>query len=180
MKYALILFLLLSANAMQLAVTDSGRKVVVKNDGTWENYNPKIHKVSADMVAVPKADMAVRYLSYYEAKRELEKDLKRRGVKGKAYRKAMAKLHHSGMVQLMMRSHRISTQPTVYKCEIKNHKDQVLIKKELLDVASRDSDYDGFVVLGDFLLRQKPVKELWLYVLEPKSRITYQFNIPIP
>lgn len=178
-----LLTCLFSVNAFsaEMALTKSGKKVVLKNDGTWEFYDPAKHVSVSDIrEEAPQISISVKYYNY-----KFHLDNKKlywsgTGVEGKALQDSIKSVPKGGVIHLMIGSNAIdANDPKAYKVTLKDYKEKVVFEEEALDIQAVDSDEVGYSILKEIPLKKKYKQEVWIFIKDPASGQTFQYNLPM-
>jgi len=176
-----ILILSTGVWAIEMALTKSGKKVVLKNDGTWEVYNPQIHlNVSDIREEAPQIQLFIKYYDYQFYRDNQKLWWEGNGLSPDEIKDSLKALPQGGVVEIRIESDAVDSQdPKTYMIKVKDHKQREVWSGEALDIQAVDSPDAGLLILKKIPLKKKYPKEVWVYITEKAMGQEYQFNIPI-
>lgn len=176
-----LLFLGGGSWALEMALTKSGKKVVLKNDGTWEVYNPQIHlNVSDIREEAPQIQLHIKYYDYQFYRDNQKLWWEGNGLSAAEIQDSLRALPKGGMVEVRIESDAVDSQdPKTYLFKVKDHKQREIWSGEALDIQSVDSPDAGLLILKQIPLKKNYSNEVWVYITEKAMGQEYQFNIPM-
>jgi hypothetical protein len=165
-------------SAAEIATTQGGRKVLLKNDGTWEVFNEQKHLEVRDLRDAPeRIQIEVKFKSakYYEDEKKLEWEAY--GIKGTDLKDSLKSLPNGGIVYMLMNESAIQkSDPKCYSFTVKDTK-STLITDKGCDSEARASDDIGIMILKEFYLKSAPKGTINIDVYDKVIDKTYNFQI---
>lgn len=146
MKTILIAFLSLIAMsfALETAVTASGKKVILKNDGTWEPFDGSKHLDAQDIREAPKVEISLKYKDYLWCSKEKRMLLEADDVAEAAILDSLKQIPKGGQIIVQMPSNNVNTKdPRFFEYRVKDSKGKVLVVKSALESSAVAADEPG-------------------------------------
>jgi hypothetical protein len=132
----------MQAIGAETAITTSGKKVLLKNDGTWEPFDPARHLNVEDVRE--QANMVEISLKYKDAgwcQKETRMMLEADDIAEPAILDSLKKAPQGGLIYVQMPSQRRSkTDPRTYLYTVKDSKSKVLVQREASEALAVDAD----------------------------------------
>lgn len=172
---------LCSTMALELAVSQSGRKVVLKNDGTWEPYDPERHFAGADIrQSGPVVELFVKYKNHGFVLGQRRTELQADGIAGKALEDSLRRVPKGGVVYIQMSTDKLNkADPRNYTYTVRDQGNgKVLVKRDGSEREAVDSDDVGISNLAVLPITNQPRGDLQIIIEDRMSRQVFEYLLP--
>lgn len=178
----LLLSLIAYSFSAEVAVTGSGRKVLLKNDGTWEPYDEAKHLSFRDLrESGPTVQYSVKYKDHGWILKETRTMLEAEDMPEKSIQDSLRRLPKGGLLHLQVADMQIDTaDPRSFQVVITDARGKILLRTKASESTATDSDDAGIKDVAIFAIPTAPKGGALKLTLEEKAtRQTYEFDIPI-
>lgn len=167
--------------SLEMALTKSGKKVVLKNDGTWEWYSKSKHLMVKD-IREKEAELSIS-VKFFDSK--YYSDMKKMywdgdGLDPKLMADSIKALPKGGMAQLRINEDVINkNDPIMYSFEVKDPRGRSIYTSQSTDAAAFASDDLGVFILKEIALPKKMKGTVTIIVKDLVNNEAYQFDLPV-
>ncbi|NLB63022.1 MAG: hypothetical protein GX801_02810 [Fibrobacter sp.] len=181
-KITLLLSLaLIYVSAQEMAVTASGKQVVLRNDGGWEYYDPQRHLNFRDVRQTgPKISIEIRYKDYQYYYDEVKMMLEAFGTSEKELQDSLQRVPKGGILILQTPTVGLNLDdPRRYIYTVKSSTGQVILQKKGSEADAVAADQAGLSDLAVLELKSAPKGDIIVVVKDLTTDMDFEYTIPI-
>ncbi|HSQ40859.1 MAG TPA: hypothetical protein VLM37_01110 [Fibrobacteraceae bacterium] len=137
--------LALQVFAGEVAISQSGQKVILYNDGTWEPYDPQRHADTRDIrESAPQVEISLKYKDYNWCIKETRMMLEAEEKPAAEIQDSLRKLPQGGILLVQTPTATLQTKdPRTFQYKVLDNKGKVLLQTEASESMAQDSDDAG-------------------------------------
>lgn len=180
MKTSILILLSLAMGciALETAITQSGKKVILKNDGTWEPFDASRHLDAQDLREAPKVEISLKFKDHSWCVKEKRMLLEADEIPEKAILDSLKKVPRGGQVLVQVPSGNVNLQdPRTYGYKVRDSRGKLLVQKESSEASAVLADEPGLSTLTTLDLPAFAKGSLKIEIQERGTRQLYEYDL---
>lgn len=177
-----LLCLTFSVMAAEVAVTGSGRKVVLHNDGTWENFDPSRHLEGKDLRdPQERVQIFLKYKDHQYLVDEIKLYLEGMDYDTKFIQDSLKRVPAGGVVLVEAPEDYVNSKdPRTFEYTVKSGSGQVLVQQQRSEQDAVAADQPGVMILTELPIRRVPKEgRLMVQLKNVYSGQLYEYEISL-
>lgn len=174
----LVLCLVVGCLALETAITTSGKKVILKNDGTWEPFDESRHLDAGDLRENQKVEISLKYKDYSWCVKEKRMLLEADELKESAILDSLKRISKGGQIYVQVPTGNVNTKdPRTYEYKVRDSKGRMLVQKQASESKAATADEPGLSTLIVLDVPAFSKGSLKIEIQEKGSRQTFEYTL---
>lgn len=181
MKTTTLLFIIgltISCFGLETAITTSGKKVILKNDGTWEPFDESRHLDAQDLRSNQKVEISLKYKDHSWCSKEKRMLLEAEDLPERAIQDSLKKVPKGGIILVQVPTANVDYKdPRTYDYKVRDSKGKLLVQQQSSESSAVVADEPGLSTLIELNLPGFKKGNLKIEIQEKGTRQTYEYDL---